>query len=430
MSSGLQGSYWAASAKARAPLEPLRGDLDTDVAIVGAGYTGLSTAWHLHRRGIACVVLEAGEVGAGASGRTGGQVVPRFKFTFPELAGQYGREAALAMHGMAHEAADLVESIVTELGIDCGYRRTGHLTPIEHAADAARFEADVAWLASEAGDGQPRMLGRDETRDRVGSARYRAAYFEPRGASLQPFDYSTGFAAALAARGVPIAVRSPVTSWRHDGPGVVANVGAHRVRARQLVMATNGYTDTHPAGDALKRRIVPIVSSQIATAPLAPEVRETILKERNTATDAKRLTHYYRVMGDDRFVFGGRSGATNRESEAIFRRLGREMVALFPQLAGVPVEYAWSGRVAVTVDGLPHLGRLDQRVCYGMGYNGRGVALSALFGARLADWVTGDAVRMGPLTDSPFEPIPFHFLQVPAKAAAIAYKRVLDAVGA
>jgi gamma-glutamylputrescine oxidase len=196
------------------------------------------------------------------------------------------------------------------------------------------------------------------------------------------------------------------------------------------VLATNGYSDTTAAGNAVKRRVIPIVSSQIATAPLPAAVRGTILPDENTATDAKRLTHYYRVMGDGRFVFGGRAGTTNRESPVIFRRLEREMVALFPQLAGIPVEYRWSGRVAVTLDGFPHLGRLGEHVAYGMGYNGRGIALAALFGERLAALVDGDEVDLGPMTSGSFAPIPFHALQVPAKAVAITAKRLLDFLGA
>lgn len=397
---------------------------------MGGGYTGLCTARHLLRRGITCVVLEAHEVGWGASGRTGGQVVPRFKFTYPELERAFGRATALAMHRMAHEGADLLEAMLGELGIDCGFSRCGHLTPIEHANDLDRFEADAAWLAREAGDTHPRMLGRDEAAQAVGSTRYRGAYFEPRGGALHPLEYCVGLAKALAARGVMIATRTPVKDWHVEKGGVVIRAGRATVKAQRLVLATNGYSDATPAGDAVKRRIVPIVSSQIATAPLPADTRATLLPAGNTATDAKRLTHYYRVMSDGRFVFGGRAGATQRESAAIFRRLEREMTETFPQLAGVPVEYRWSGCVAVTVDGLPHLGRLDDRVLFGLGYNGRGIALSALFGERLAALAAGEDVRLGPLTDNRFDPIPFHALQVPAKAVAIAYKRLLDAVGA
>lgn len=423
------GSYWSATAPLLDGLEPLERDLEVDVAVVGGGFTGLATAWHLMRRDRRCAVLEAGEIGAGASGTTGGQVVPRFKSTFPELERAYGRTTALAMHRIAHAGADLVERAVGELRIDCGYRRHGHVTPIQHPHDIDRFVADRDWLQREAGDLNPRILDQAAVARAVGSAIYRGGYLEPRGAALHPLAYCRGMARALAARGASIHPRTPVTSWTIDGDRVLVQVPGARVAAGKLVLATNAYGDLTAAGDAVRKRIVPILSSQVATAPLPEAVRATVLLDRNTATDAKRLTNYYRVMDDGRFVFGGRAGATNRESPAIFRRLQREMTHLFPQLEGVAVEFGWSGKVALTRDGLPHLGSLGDRVLYGMGYNGRGIGLAALFGERLAALAEGEPVDLGPLTAAPFSPFPFHSLHVPGKAVAIAGKRLLDALG-
>lgn len=422
-------SYWEASSRTAGKFPPLDRDIEADVAIIGGGYTGLSAAWHLSKKGRRCVVLEAQGLGYGASGRTGGQVVPRFKSTFPELERAFGRDMALSMHRMAHEAVDRVEATVTELGLECGFRRFGHVTPIQHASDLARFEADCTWLAREAGDTNPRMLASGEVSRVVGSPIYRGGYLEPRGGALHPLEYCLGMANALAARGIAIHAFTPALEWRVESDRVVIRVPRAKVRAQKLILATNAYSDATPAGEALKRRVVPIVSSQIATAPLPPDIRATILPDENTATDAKRLTHYYRVMNDRRMVFGGRAGASNSESPVIFRRLERELLGLFPQLRGIPVEYRWSGRVAVTLDGFPHLGWLREHVAYGMGYNGRGIALSALFGHRLAALIEGEPVDLGPMTSGRFDPIPFHALQVPAKAVAIAGKRFLDAIG-
>ena len=423
-------SYWAATAGPLPVLGPATNDLDTDVVIVGGGFTGLSTAWHLHRAGRHCVVLEANEIGWGASGRNGGMVVPRYKFTFPTLEARYGREVALEMYRGAHAAVDTVERIVADCAIDCDFARSGHLTPMVHRADVGRFTADVRWLADHAGDRRPAMLDAAEAAHRIGTAFYTAACFEPRGGGIHPLRYCIGLASVLAARGVTLFVHTPALSWRKDGDGIVVKTRGARIRARQLVLATNGYSDLAPVTAALRCRVVPMVSSLIATAPLPDPLRRSILPQGHLATDAKRLTNYYRMMPDGRFVFGGRGGASNRESPAIYRRLARDMVRLFPQLGGTAIDHRWSGRVAVTIDGLPHAGRIDDRVSYAVGYNGRGVALSALLGGMLARFACGEPATLGAVTAAPFDPIPFHALRVPAKQAAIAWFRVLDALGA
>ena len=422
-------SYWAGTARETCEFPPLDRDIEVDVAILGAGFTGLSAAWHLHHLGLRCTILEAERVGWGASGRNGGQAVPRFKLTYPELERAYGRPTAVRMHGFAQGAVDTLEQLIAEAGIECGFKRYGHITPIQHAPDVDRFGADVEWLARNAGDTRPRLLDAAEVARKVGCTLYRGGYFEPRGAGFHPLEYCVGMAKALAGRGVPIFCGTPALRWSSAPGDIVVETDRARVKAKYLVIATNAYTDRTAAGESLKRRVVPVVSSQLATAPLPPQVLSTILPDGNTATDAKRLTHYYRVMPDGRFMFGGRAGASNRESPAIVRRLETEMGELFPQLSGVRVDFRWSGRVAVTADSLPHIGRLGERVFYGLGYNGRGVALSALFGAMLSRLIAGEPVDLGPMSQARFDPIAFHSLRVPAKAVAITYKRILDAVG-
>ncbi|MGH8616061.1 MAG: NAD(P)/FAD-dependent oxidoreductase [Burkholderiales bacterium] len=422
-------SYWAATA-GRTRFDPLTGDSEADVAVIGGGFTGLAAAYELNRLGRDCVVLEAHDIGWGASGRNGGMVVPRYKHTYPALAACYGEAVALAMHAAAHRAVDTVESIVAECAIDCGFARHGHLTPMVHASDEARFAADAEWLARYAGDAVPAMLSRADTARRIGTDFYRAAYYEPRGAGIHPFAYCAGLAVALAARGVRIHTATPALEWHSDGNAVTVSTPRGTVRAHHLVLATNGYTDLTQAGAALKLRIVPMVSSLIATEPLPSAIRERLLPAGHLVTDAKRLTNYFRLMPDGALLFGGRGGASNRTSTAVYRRLAHELANIFPALAGTPLRYRWSGRVAVTLDGLPHIGALGKSVSYALGYNGRGVALSALLGRMLAHRACGEPVDAGPMSKTGFGGIPLHALRVPAKQLAITYYRLLDAIGA
>jgi gamma-glutamylputrescine oxidase len=419
-------SYWAATRGPGDDFDELAADRETDILIVGAGFTGLSAAYRLRSMGVDCTVLEANDVGWGASGRNGGMVVPRFKHTFPVLARDYGVPTALDMHRAAHRAVDLIETLVREEGMDCGFARCGHLTPFVHAPDANRFAADAAWLAKEAGDVAPCLLDYSETEARTPF--YSGAYFEPRGGAIHPLRFSRQLAAAVARRGGRIHVRTPVVSWSREGASIVVRTPRATVRARRLLLATNAYTDVTRAGDGLKRRVVPVTSSLIATAPLDASVRAAILPHGNVVTDAKRLTNYFRISDDGRMIFGGRGGASHQESGRIYRRLAREMARIYPALADCRVDYRWSGRVAVTLDGLPRVGRLADQVFFAMGYNGRGVALATLLGHMLADLGLGQGNELGPLTGA-LMPIPFHAFRVPAKKVVMTYYKLQDALG-
>jgi len=422
-------SYWAATANTAVTFPPLSADTETDFVIVGAGFTGLAAAHQLSKRRADCLVLDANRVGWGASGRNGGMAVPRYKSTFPALAQKYGADTAISMYQTAHRAVDTLEAIIADCHIQCGFSRVGHITPVVSAHDLSRFEKDVRWLEQEVGDGAPRMIDAADTERRIGSRFYMGGYFEPRGAGIHPLNYCLGLASALVERGVRIAGCSPARAWRREGGAIVVETPAARVRARYLLIATNAYTDIEGFGDPLRRRIVPVVSSLLATAPLAKPLLSEIMPARNLVTDAKRLTNYFRISDDGRMIFGGRGGASNRESPRIYRRLAADMVRILPKLEGVPIAYRWSGRVAVTLDSLPRVGTLAHNVHYAMGYNGRGVALATLLGTKLASLACGENLDLPPLAGE-LKSIPFHGFRVPAKRTVITYYKLLDALGA
>ncbi len=420
-------SWWAASSRHHTRFAALHGDLHTEVAIVGGGFTGLSTAHHLQQAGVPCAVLEARQLGWGASGRNGGMAVPRYKRSFAELEATYGEATAQALHGLAHEALRLLEGIVQTHGLACDHRRTGHLTPIDNDTDRQRFAADVQWLQHRVNDHSCRLLDEAETARKCGTRFYRAAFHEPRGVSLHPLEYTLSLAQALAAQGVVVHEDTPVLHWEATATGVQLHTPSGRVHARQLVLATNAYTDRTSAGDALRLRIVPVASAVVATEPLPHAARAGILPDGESATDAKRLTHYYRVLRDGSLLFGGRGGATTQASARHFERLHKDLLTLFPHLAGVALRHRWYGLVAATLDALPHLGSLNARVHYGLGYNGRGVLLATLFGQRLAALAHGRSPpALGPMSDSRFGSIPFHALRVPAKQVALTWLQCVD----
>ncbi|MDO8300808.1 FAD-binding oxidoreductase [Lacisediminimonas sp.] len=418
-------SYWAATATAPS-FAGLVNPIETEVAIIGGGFTGLSAAHHLRKNGRRCVILEASEVGWGASGRNGGMAVPRYKLTFPELEKKYGRDVALRMYRLAHDGVDTLEEIIHAHRIDCGFGRCGHITPIVGEHGVRRFAADVEWLQQHAGDGAPSMLGRSAVIEKIGSDLYQDGYLEPRGAGIHPLQYCNALASSLANQGAGIYCGTTVTSWRSNGEQVEIHTPAASVRARELIIATNGYSNLTSAGSQLEKRIVPIASAVIATEVLPPALRNALLAGGQLATDSKRLTNYYRILADGSFFFGGRGGAGSRASPAAYERLRQDMLSIFPMLQGVGIRHRWFGLVAVTLDSLPRIGKLAANVHYGLGYNGRGVGLAALVGKQLAAQVAGEPPSMGPISDGRFDPIPLHGLRRPAKQAAIWYHQVMD----
>jgi gamma-glutamylputrescine oxidase len=419
-------SMWAATANAAPQLPALQEDRETEVAIVGSGFSGLSAAHHLRQAGIDCVILEANDAGWGASGRNGGMAVLRYKNAYSGIATSHGDAAALNLYRLLLEAVDTLESIVRAYDIDCDFKRYGHITAANGSKAIRTLEADIRWLEQHAGDRTPMLLDAGQMRAWVGSDTYPGGYFDQRSAGIHPLNYARGFAAGLARAGVPIFVGSPVTAIQPDATGVTLQTPNGRVRAKQAVITTNAYTDLAQVGFSLAQRVVPVSTSVIATAPMPEEIAAAVLPQRHLVTDTRHLVNYFRVLPDRRVLFGGRGDITGHESPEIYRNLEWLLVKTFPALADVPIEYRWSGRVAVTLDDFPHVGRAGERICYAMGYGGRGVALTNLLGKLAARLVQGDAVNAAPMHGSRFPPIPFHGWRIPAMQMVAGWYKLLD----
>lgn len=402
-------SFWRNSATDHASLPTLERDIQTTALIIGGGFTGLSTARDLLKREIDCVVLEAKDIGWGASGRTGGFAVPRFKNNFSDLARTHGDEVALNLFHQVTEAVDSVADTVSSFDIDCGFQRNGHLTPAHTLTALEGLQNDQVWLGNTAGDSMVRILNAGETADALGSQVYRGAYLDPRGACLQPYDYVRGLAAALFARGVQIWTGTPVLALTDDNDRWAAKTPGAIVRAKHVVVASNGYTTKLTEGDTLYRRVIPVSSSVITTRPLDERELQLTLPAGLPVTDTRRLVSYFRMLPTGQLLFGGRADITGRrESPAAYRPLERQLANTFPHLDGIEIRERWSGKVAVTLDAFPHIGKLDRNIHYAMGYGGRGVALTSLMGRRLAERIVGEKTDMGPMEEVGFTPVPFH----------------------
>ena len=422
-------SLWQETASARPAFGTLSGGHRFDVAIVGGGYTGLSTARYLARRGLSPVVIEASRIGWGASGRNGGVVSGKFRLSFADIAARHGIETARRMHDLGIEAIDHVGELVAEYGIAAaGYRATGSLRCAHNAVSLEALGREVAWLRGALGDHACSMLSPAEMEAETGSRDFVGGMLNTHGGVIHPLNFVLGLAAGLQAAGIAIRERSPVTAIRRDRDGVVVETPDGTVSARQAVIATNSYSDLTPATAAVRKSIIPFRSAMIATEPLTGKAGQGLLSQGRSYTETRRMMRWFRKAGD-RVMYGGRGAFGKTDSESAFAALHKAMVRQFPELASVAVTHRWSGLVAMTMDSLPHLGRLDDRVVYAVGYNGTGVAMASNMGRYVAALVAGETPDLGLLTSTPLRPVPFYPVREPAVRLVAGWYQFLDAIG-
>jgi len=417
-------SLWSVTALAGPALAELRGAAHAEVAIIGAGYTGLSAALHLAQGGKDVIVLEAADIGACASGLNGGQVIAGVKHDPDVLEGMFG--AALGARLIATVAAgpDLVFDLIRAHAIECDAIRAGWLQP---AATAQALELLARRVAQWQRRGAPvELLTRKQTADLLGSPRYHGSWIDRRGGSVQPLSYVRGLARAVLLAGSRIFCGSPALrltraarEWRIELP-------RGTVTSPVVILATNAYTGR--LADDVRRSLISVASVQIATAPLPEALRRTVLPQGQAASDTCRLLRYFRLDASGRLVMGSRGTLAGTVRARDTRDHERAVREIFPQLAGVPVEYRWGGWVALTRDHLPHLHELAPGLLAGLGYNGRGVALATVMGRLLARRVLGAAVEELGFPVTPLRPIALHRCARLTARVGMQLLRALDAL--
>lgn len=411
---------------------PLARDLHTDVAVIGAGYSGLAAAHALEKRGVPCVVLDANPVGWGASGRNGGVVSSKFRLSFPAIAARHGLDVAKRMHRLAHDSVRVVESLVDEFAIaSAAFEHSGSLrcAHTERALAACIAEAD--WVRTELGDRSMSALTRGEVEAESGSAGFVGGVLSADAGTILPLEYVLGIARGLAARGVPIHESTPVVAIERvsGAPGVIVRTPAATVRAKQLIVATNAYSGLTSATAAYQRELVPFRSAMIATERLPAGLDAKLMTARRSYTETRRMMKWFR-RADGRMLFGGRDAFGKEGQQTGFEALRRAMVALFPDLAGLRIEFQWSGYVGMTFNALPHVGRSDDATVFCLGYNGAGVAMASLVGQQAAALALGETPDLALLAQEGLRPVPFHSLRAPGVRLVAAWYQFLDAMGA
>ncbi|TDK41113.1 NAD(P)/FAD-dependent oxidoreductase [Antarcticimicrobium luteum] len=418
-------SLWSDTANPTPACPPLIGEAETEVAVIGGGFTGLSAALHLAEAGRRVTVLEAETPGWGASGRNGGQVNPGLKDAPDAIEARFGAQAGGRMVALSGAAGQLVFDLIRRHAIQCDAVQSGWIRAA-HTPKAREELHDLARQWQQRGaDVAP--LSAQEIAEMIGTEAYCGGLSDRRGGNLHPLNYALGLAGAAQKAGAVLHGRSRATGLEKTAGGYRIATAQGTLTAEKLLLCTNGYTDG--LMPPLARTVVPVRSVQVATDPLPENVLETLLPGLQAPSDSRRLLLYFRRDAQGRFIMGGRGaysdGATRRQMAAL-RRVSEQM---FPQLKGVRWGYGWGGFVAVTADHYPHLNRLGDGVLAGLGYNGRGVAMGTAMGRVMADWAMGkpDAELDFPIT--PARPIPLHGLRRLGVAATVTGYRLLDRLG-
>ncbi|MGH8780459.1 NAD(P)/FAD-dependent oxidoreductase [Paraburkholderia sp.] len=431
----LPPSLWAATAEPAVDAPPLAASVAVDVAIVGAGYTGLSAALHLAGQGRSVCVIDAHEPGWGASGRNGGQVIPGLKYDPDELVRRYGSTDGEALARTVGHAADTVFDLIARYGIECDATRAGWIQPTHSTALLHTLHARARqW---EARGAHVEVLDRAQTVARLGTDAFIGGWVDRRAGSVQPLSYARGLARAAlehGTHGVAIHGGTRAVGLERQRAGWRIRTATHErpdgptIDAAQVLIATNGYSDALWPG--LAQSVIAANSFIVATKPLDAKTGAAILPGREVASDSRRLLLYFRRDSTGRLLMGGR-GPFREPRDAPDSRdwahLERAARLMYPQLEDVEYEYRWAGRIAITRDFLPHVHLPAPGVTIALGYNGRGIAMATTLGKHLAAHLLGTS-RGLPLPPAAIRPIPLHALQRWYINAGVAWYGLLDAL--
>jgi gamma-glutamylputrescine oxidase len=383
-----RNSYYTATTDRSQRHAPLAGAIRCDVAIVGGGLAGLSAALELRERGLDVVVLEAREIGGGASGRNGGQAIHGLACGQDVIEAQLGLDDSRRVWNMTIEALDLLRERIARHGIECDWR-DGFLGVATSPRKARALQHWADEIATTYGYPLTRIARADLPRW-IASERYHGAIHDPRSGHLHPLKYVLGLARAATDAGVRIFEQTEVTSLRQDG-GVTLKTAHGDVRAERALLAGNVYLQG--LAPTLAARIMPVGTYIVCSEPLDPALADSLVPTRSAVCDTDFVLDYYRPTNDHRMLFGGRVSYSTRTPPNLHESMRRRMVKTFPQLAAAKIAYAWGGFVDITMNRAPDFGRIGDKVWYLQGFSGHGLALTGLAGRVVAEAMTADASR-------------------------------------
>jgi len=374
---------------------PKPGDLPTsplpekvDVAIIGSGYTGLNAALALADSGAQVAALEQETVGWGASSRNGSMLTTGLKSPLRRVIQRYGLETARYFWGWSLEAIDHVESVIAREGIACDFHRPGHAYLAYKPQHYDRIKAYGELLEREFNYSGFQLVDPEGLHTEIGSRAYFGAMTEDRSGLLHPARYVFGLGSAAARKGVRLVEKCRVTRITRRVEGFALQTSQGWLRAKEVLMATNGYTTNLVPG--IRQGIFPVGSYIIATEPLPSDLQAELSPKKRAFFDSKRFLNYFCLTPEGRMLFGGRTNlSTHLDLTVSAEILKRQMLRVFPQLAEVPITHSWTGKLGVSFDQMPHIGRVN-RIHYAYGYSGHGVSIASYLGYEVGRLIAGE----------------------------------------
>ena len=418
-------SYYAASRNPRVDYPALTEVVETDVCVIGAGYTGLSTALFLLENGFRVTVLEAAKVGFGASGRNGGQIVNSYSRDIDVIEKQVGARQAQLLGEMAFEGGRIIRERVAKYGIQCDLKDGGVFAAIT-GKQLGHLEAQKK-LWERYGHTQLELMDERRIREVVGTDRYVGGMLDMSGGHIHPLNLALGEAAAVASLGGAIYEQSPAT--RIDrGPQPVVHTPNGQVKAKFVVVAGNAYLGG--LMPELAAKSMPCGTQVLTTEPLSDELAHSLLPQDYCVEDCNYLLDYYRLSADKRLIYGGGVVYGARDPADIEAIIRPKLLKTFPQLKDVKIDYTWTGNFLLTLSRLPQVGRIGENIYYSQGCSGHGVTYTHLAGKVLAEALRGQAERFDAFASLPHYPFPGgQLLRVPFTALGAVYYQLRDRLG-
>lgn len=390
-----QHIYWHTTAQMPDGNDILPIPTKVDAAIIGGGYTGLSAARTLAKQGVSVVVLEAETIGWGASSRNGGMTLTGLKPAMQTVIKNYGRGLAKELFQCSLESVNIVERIVKEENIDCGFARTGHLLTANKPKHYESLQGEVDFMAKEFNH-NVWLVSPKDLRSEIGTGIYHGALVDEVSGGLNPAQYVAGLADAAVRAGATLCARARVTKIQRREKRFFIQTERGSLEAESVLVATSGYTGG--VTKKLQKKIIPIGSFIIATERLSDELANELSPKNRMIFDYKHFLNYFRLW-DNRMIFGGRAAFFPENENTIAQSgeiLRREMVQVYPQLKDAKVKYVWGGTLDFAFDQMTHVGEEDG-IFYSLGYAGHGVAMATYLGATIAE-----AMMKGNIKEHPF----------------------------
>ncbi|MET1416612.1 FAD-binding oxidoreductase [Roseibium sp. HPY-6] len=379
-----------------------------DVAVIGAGFTGLGAARKLAADGFRVVVLEAEHVGFGASGRNGGHLNNGIAHGFASAVSSFGINKAVAMYRAFDDSIETIRRIIAEEQIDCDFRRSGKLKLASKASHYESLARNCEQLARQV-DPEATMLSKAELSGEIGSSQFHGAMLQPKSAMMHMGKFVTGLGTATASKGAEILENAPVTSYCRTSDGFTLETPKGQVDAKKVFLATGAYTPSF--FKYIRRRIIPVGSFLVATRPLTDQEASSVMPGNRTCVTSLNVGNYFRLAPDNRLIFGGRarfSATSDQTSDARSGEILKASLAqIFPRLNEIEIDYCWGGLVDMTKDRYPRAGEQDG-MHFALGYSGHGAQIATHMGEIMADVMTGKANR-NPWQGLPWPAVPGHF---------------------